>query len=110
MPQQVQDFYPTPGTISTCMFYTGIDPRTLKPVYVAKNEEEKAMQRALLQWKLPKNRALVIKALKLAGREDLIGNRNICLVSQPKKGSSRREKRGFKGILRVNGQKSDKNG
>lgn len=95
MPQQVQDFYPTPGTISTCMFYTGIDPRTLKPVYVAKNEEEKAMQRALLQWKLPKNRALVIKALKLAGREDLIGNRNICLVSQPQKGSSRREKRGF---------------
>ncbi|MBQ3403893.1 MAG: YgiQ family radical SAM protein, partial [Oscillospiraceae bacterium] len=61
-PEQVQDFYPTPGTLSTCMYYTGIDPRDMKPIYVAKTPEEKAMQRALLQWKRPEKRALVIKA------------------------------------------------
>ncbi len=79
-PQQVQDFYPTPGTVSTCMFYTGIDPRTLKPVYVAKTPEEKAMQRALLQYKNPANYHLVLAALKKAGREDLIGFENHCLI------------------------------
>jgi len=79
-PQQVQDFYPTPGTISTCMFYTGIDPRTLKPVYVAKSPEEKAMQRALLQYKNPANYHLVLAALKKAGREDLIGFDQNCLI------------------------------
>jgi len=79
-PQQVQDFYPTPGTVSTCMFYTGIDPRTLKPVYVAKDPEEKAMQRALLQYKNPSNYHLVINALKRAGREDLIGFDANCLI------------------------------
>ena len=72
-PEQVQDFYPTPGTISTCMYYTGIDPRTKKPVYVAKTPREKGLQRALLQWKRPEKRRLVIEALKEAGREDLIG-------------------------------------
>ena len=72
-PQQVQDFYPTPGTTSTCMFYTGLDPKTLKHVYVAKTPEEKAMQRALLQYKNPSNYHLVVKALKELGREDLIG-------------------------------------
>lgn len=71
-PEQVQDFYPTPGTVSTCMFYTGLDPYTMKPVYVARTREEKAMQRALLQYYDPKNAARVIKALKLTGREDLI--------------------------------------
>jgi len=79
-PQQVQDFYPTPGTVSTSMFYTGIDPRTLKPVYVAKTPEEKAMQRALLQYKNPTNYHLVLAALKKAGREDLIGFGEHCLI------------------------------
>ena len=79
-PEQVQDFYPTPGTISTCMYYTGIDPMTMKKVYVAKTPHEKAMQRALLQWKRPDKRKLVIEALKEAGREDLIGYGPECLV------------------------------
>ena len=72
-PEQVQDFYPTPGTLSTCMFYTGLDPRTMKPVYVARTFHEKALQRALLQWARPEKHKLVIEALKTAGREDLIG-------------------------------------
>lgn len=80
-PKQVQDFYPTPGTISTCMFYTGIDPYTMKEVYVPKKEEEKAMQRALLQYFIPENKPLVIKALIKAGRRDLIGNDKKCLVT-----------------------------
>lgn len=71
-PEQVQDFYPTPGTVSTCMFYTGLDPYTLAPVYVARSPEEKAMQRALLQYYLPENAPRVRKALQLAHREDLI--------------------------------------
>ena len=79
-PEQVQDFYPTPGTISTCMYYTGIDPMTMKKVYVAKTPKEKAMQRALLQWKRPDMRKTVIEALKEAGREDLIGYSPECLV------------------------------
>lgn len=73
-PEQVQDFYPTPGTLSTCMFYTGLDPYTLEPVYVAKKPEEKAMQRVLLQYYKPENQRKVIEALCKAGREDLIGN------------------------------------
>jgi uncharacterized radical SAM protein YgiQ len=79
-PQQVQDFYPTPGTISTCMFYTGINPYTGKDVFVPKSPHEKAMQRALLQYFLPKNRKLVIEALQKAGRLDLIGNGKECLI------------------------------
>ena len=79
-PEQVQDFYPTPGTISTCMFYTGLNPYTLEKVYVTKSDKEKAMQRALLQYFNPKNKNLVIEALKKAGREDLIGNSENCLV------------------------------
>ncbi len=79
-PEQVQDFYPTPGTISTCMYYTGIDPMTMRRVYVAKTPHEKAMQRALLQWKRPDKRKFVIEALKEAGREDLIGYGPECLV------------------------------
>ena len=79
-PEQVQDFYPTPGTISTCMFYTGLDPRTMQPVYVARAPEEKAMQRALMQFRAPRNQPLVRKALRLAGREDLIGYGRQCLV------------------------------
>ncbi len=79
-PEQVQDFYPTPGTASTCMFYTGIDPNTMKPIYVARDYEEKQMQRALLQFARPANAHLVRKALKKAGREDLIGFGKDCLV------------------------------
>ncbi|MBQ4651383.1 MAG: YgiQ family radical SAM protein [Oscillospiraceae bacterium] len=94
-PEQVQDFYPTPGTISTCMYYTGIDPITMKSVYVAKSFHEKAMQRALLQWKRPEKRKLVIEALKEAGREDLIGFGPECLVRpdySPKKSGSAKPK------------------
>ena len=80
MPQQVQDFYPTPSTISTCMYYTGVDPRTMEPVYVAKNPHEKAMQRALIQYRNPKNYELVVEALTLAGRTDLIGYDKKCLI------------------------------
>lgn len=80
MPEQVQDFYPTPGTLSTAMYYTEIDPRTMKPVYVAKTAEEKAMQRALLQWRRPDKRPIVLAALKKAGREDLIGYGKECLI------------------------------
>ena len=79
-PEQVQDFYPTPGTLSTCMFYTGFDPRTGKPVYVPRSPQEKAMQRALLQFRRPQNFPLVRQALREAGREDLIGTGRNCLV------------------------------
>lgn len=84
-PEQVQDFYPTPGTLSTAMYYTEIDPRTMKHVYVAKTPQEKAMQRALLQWKNPKNRHIIIEALKKANRQDLIGFEKHCLI-RPEKG------------------------
>ncbi len=80
MPEQVQDFYPTPSTISTCMYYTGLDPRTMEPVYVPVNPHEKAMQRALIQYRNPKNYDLVVEALKIAGRTDLIGFDKKCLI------------------------------
>ncbi len=80
MPEQVQDFYPTPSTISTCMYYTGLDPRTMKPVYVPKNPHEKAMQRALIQYRNPANYQLVREALVKAGRQDLIGSGKKCLI------------------------------
>ena len=79
-PKQVQDFYPTPSTISTCMYYTGYDPRTMQQIYVPRGEEKK-MQRALLQYADPKNHSLVIKALQKAGREDLIGHGSNCLIA-----------------------------
>lgn len=85
MPEQVQDFYPTPSTMSTCMYYTGIDPRTGEKVYVPKDPKEKAMQRALLQYRKPENYELVREALEKAGRTDLIGFNSKCLIS-PKKG------------------------
>ncbi len=84
MPEQVQDFYPTPSTISTCMYYTGLDPRNMKPVYVAVNPHEKAMQRALIQYRNPKNYDLVYEALKKAERMDLIGFDRHCLI-RPKR-------------------------
>ncbi|WP_283705193.1 YgiQ family radical SAM protein [Clostridium perfringens] len=79
-PEQVQDFYPTPGTLSTTMFYTGLDPLTMEEVYIPRSKEEKAMQRALLQFKNPKNYNIVYDALVKAGREDLIGNGPKCLI------------------------------
>ena len=87
MPEQVQDFYPTPSTISTCMYYTGYDPRTMEKVYVPVNPHEKAMQRALIQYRNPKNHELVSEALRLAGRTDLIGYDKKCLI-RPKTGAS----------------------
>lgn len=88
-PEQVQDFYPTPGTISTCMFYTELDPYTMEKVYVPRSPEEKAMQRALLQYFKPENREIVLEALKKAGRRDLIGTGKNCLAEElPKKRSS----------------------
>lgn len=85
MPEQVQDFYPTPSTISTCMYYTGVDPRTMQPIYVAINPHEKAMQRALIQYRNPKNYDLVYEALVKAGRTDLIGFDKKCLI-RPRQG------------------------
>ena len=79
-PEQVQDFYPTPGTLSTTMFYTGLDPLTMEEVYIPRSKEEKAMQRALLQFKNPKNYNIVYDALVKAGREDFIGNGPKCLI------------------------------
>jgi uncharacterized radical SAM protein YgiQ len=80
IPEQVQDFYPTPGTVATCMYHTGLDPRTGKPIFVPKTSHEKAMQRALMQYKNPKNYRLVYEALSAAGRSDLIGNGPKCLI------------------------------
>ena len=80
MPEQVQDFYPTPSTMSTCMFYTGVDPRTMEPVYIPREPHEKAMQRALIQYRKPENYKLVKEALRKAGREDLIGYGPKCLI------------------------------
>ena len=80
MPEQVQDFYPTPSTMSTCMYYTGVDPRTMKPVYVPRSAHEKALQRALIQYRKPENYDLVREALERAGRSDLIGYGPKCLI------------------------------
>ena len=103
-PEQVQDFYPTPGSISTCMYYTGIDPRTMEDVYVPKTWEEKQMQRALLQYRRPENYHLVYQALTKAGRKDLIGNGPKCLISDKRKG----EKNNGKTIERKGGFRKSK--
>jgi len=99
MPEQVQDFYPTPGTLATCMWYTGLDPRTMEPVFVPRTPHDKALQRALMQWRRPQNRKLVLEALHRTGREDLIGYGKHCLI-RPEKGSApggaRREKENAK--------------
>ncbi len=92
MPEQVQDFYPTPGTLSTCMFYTGLDPRTMQEVYIPRSPHEKAMQRALIQYRLPRNYDLVYEALHKAGRTDLIGYDKHCLI-RPKKNVPEQNKR-----------------
>ena len=91
-PEQVQDFYPTPGTLSTCMFYTGLDPRDMQPVYVPKDPAEKAMQRALMQYFMPYYRETARKALYKAGREDLIGTGRDCLVPPKREGAPARGK------------------
>lgn len=92
IPEQVQDFYPTPGTLSTCMYYTGIDPRTGKEIYVPRTAHEKALQRALLQYRDPKNHSLVVEALTKAGRADLIGYGPKCLVRPLSPNASNRRK------------------
>lgn len=89
MPEQVQDFYPTPSTISTCMYHTGLDPRDMTPVYVPKNPHEKAMQRALIQYRDPKNYDLVLEALQKAGRMDLVGFDKKCLI-RPRRGTAKK--------------------
>ena len=114
MPEQVQDFYPTPSTLSTCMYYTGVDPRTMQKVYVPKSPHEKAMQRALIQYRNPELYDLVIEALHKAGRSDLIGFGPKCLVSprqmrgsgNDKKAGRKEPKKGSKGS---NGQKRQNN-
>ena len=93
-PEQVQDFYPTPSTLSTCMYYTGLDPLTMKPVYVARDPHEKAMQRALIQFHNPKNHRLVREALVKAGRRDLIGYGPKCLVPPENRRGAARKKSG----------------
>lgn len=93
-PEQVQDFYPTPGTVSTCMFYTGLDPYTMKSVYVPRTAKEKAEQRALLQYFKPENRQLVLSALKKAGRYDLIGTGKNCLAAPDRNDTSIKVKNG----------------
>lgn len=103
-PQQVQDFYPTPGTISTCMFYTELDPFTMKKVYVPKRPLEKAMQRALLQFKNPDNYKLVYEALQKTGRTDLIGYGERCLIRPPKSGAADNNRR------KNNGNASERKG
>jgi uncharacterized radical SAM protein YgiQ len=82
-PEQVQDFYPTPGTLSTCMFHSGLDPRTMQPLYIPKSAHEKAMQRALIQFRNPKNYRLVYEALETTGRKDLVGFGRKCLIKPP---------------------------
>ena len=90
MPEQVQDFYPTPSTLSTCMYYTELDPRTMEKIFVPKSPHDKAMQRALIQYRHSKNYRLVHEALILAGREDLIGFKKECLI-RPKGHNNRHE-------------------
>ena len=107
MPEQVQDFYPTPSTLSTCMYYTGLDPRTMKPVYVPKSPHEKAMQRALIQYRDPRLRPLVYEALKKAGRTDLIGYGPRCLLHPEggKKEPDRRVRKKKKTIRNIHRKK-----
>lgn len=112
MPEQVQDFYPTPSTLSTCMYYTGVDPRNMKPVYVPVNPHEKAMQRALIQYRNPKNYGLVIEALRSVDRMDLVGFGPKCLIrprgaKRPaeQKKSQEQVKRKKKTIRNVHGKK-----
>jgi len=96
VPKQVQDFYPTPGTLATCMFYTGLDPDTMEQVYVPKSPHEKAMQRALIQFQNPKNYRLVYEALQKTGRKDLIGYDRKCLIKPPSKKKKHKKRKSKK--------------
>ena len=108
-PEQVQDFYPTPGTISTAMYYSELDPDTLEPVFVAKTPHDKALQRALMQYFNPKNYDLVYEALKKAGRSDLIGTSNKCLISPKYNDRANNNKKGYNnGRKHVNLQRRKK--
>ncbi|MBQ6267441.1 MAG: YgiQ family radical SAM protein [Clostridia bacterium] len=107
-PEQVQDFYPTPGTVSTCMFYTGLDPYTMQSVYVAKDPHEKALQRALLQYFDPRKAGLVREALRRAGRQDLIGYGERCLVRPASDGSAQRGNRNETSKASRRGEKQSK--
>ena len=109
-PKQVQDFYPTPGSISTCMYYTGIDPRTMKSVYVPKTYEEKQLQRALLQYNNPENYRLVLRALKETNRNDLIGYSPECLIKPPKGDKNNGKNTERKGSFRKNQGKTESRG
>ncbi|MDR3602453.1 MAG: YgiQ family radical SAM protein [Desulfosporosinus sp.] len=123
-PEQVQDFIPTPGTLSTCMYYTGLDPQTMRPVYIPRSMHEKAMQRALIQYRSPRNHELVEEALRLAHREDLIGYGPKCLIrprkflradpldkdSKPSKGRVRRSGMKSKGVAGKEAQSKDASG
>ena len=109
MPEQVQDFYPTPGTLSTAMYYTEKDPRTGEKVYVPKSPHEKAMQRALMQYRLPQNYDLVMEALKKAGRQDLIGFDKQCLI-RPRQMQRDFQYKGGKPGAGKSGQKGGKGG
>lgn len=109
MPEQVQDFYPTPSTISTVMYCTGVDPRTKESVYVCRNPHEKAMQRALIQYRDPKNYRLVHEALVAAGREDLIGFDRKCLI-RPRAMAEKRTGGGEKGQGQTNRISTDRRG
>lgn len=106
MPEQVQDFYPTPSTISTCMYYTGVDPRTMKPVYVPHNPHEKAMQKALMMYRKPENYDLVKEALIKAGRQDLIGFDKKCLIA-PRKMDRKGEHQGQRSYGKNNKSKNN---
>ncbi len=107
-PEQVQDFYPTPGTVSTCMYYTGYDPFTMKEIYTAKTPEEKAQQRALLQYFLPQNKEIVLRALKKCGRYDLIGTGKDCLVADTSAAAKSNAPRKKKSVIRNKHQKKKK--
>jgi len=107
-PDQVQDFYPTPGTLSTAMFFTGLDPRDMKPVYVPRDPGEKAMQRALMHYFKPQNRPLVLAALKKAGRDDLIGWGSECLIAPYVREKKAEDKPGKKSDGHRSGKPGDK--
>lgn len=111
IPQQVQDFYPTPATISTTMYWTGLDPMTMKPVYVARDPHEKQLQRALMQFNAPRNYKLVHEALTRAGRTDLIGYGRDCLIppvpwGKQEAGSRQKTGRGAKEESKRSGRNS----
>ncbi len=110
MPEQVQDFYPTPSTLSTCMYYTGLDPRDMSEVYVPKNPHEKAMQRALIQYRDPKNYDLVLEALRKTGRMDLVGFGKECLLRPKNMQAGKDSDRGNKAYCKGKTEKAGRSG